>query len=391
MSGDQPGNDDWVNPGPPASPPPAGWGTTPPTPPPPQGWAAPPAPPPPPPGWGAPPPPPGGWANAAPPGWAPAYVQQAPRPGVIPLRPLGVGELLDGAFTTIRRYPAATLGLSAAVMLVVEAIQLLVTYYLLHGIAADTTTSFGSQTNGDYAARLLAVDGLVLIVTVIATVLLTGMITSVIGQAVLGRPMGISGAWERTRPLLLRLVGTTIVVALLTALGGIAAAVPGGLILIVGVVVSSDALIVVGIVLAILAGVVGAIYIGNLLVMTTPALVLEKLPLSTALSRSRTLVRGSWWRVFGLLLLAQLIAGVIGGILGVPFQIAGGLGSILSGNVSDQFHFLPLLLTGIGGLLSGTVVRPFSAGVTALLYIDRRMRAEALDLTLQQAAANPPA
>src|SRR5215470_416325 len=28
---------------------------------------------------------------------------QAPKPGVIPLRPLGVGELLDGAFTSIRR------------------------------------------------------------------------------------------------------------------------------------------------------------------------------------------------------------------------------------------------------------------------------------------------
>jgi hypothetical protein len=48
------------------------------------------------------------------------------------------------------------------------------------------------------------------------------------------------------------------------------------------------------------------------------------------------------------------------------------------------------LLTAIGGVISGTLVRPFSAGVIALLYIDRRMRAEALDLTLQQAAATQP-
>ena len=43
----------------------------------------------------------------------------------------------------------------------------------------------------------------------------------------------------------------------------------------------------------------------------------------------------------------------------------------------------------MGGLVAGTIVRPFSAGVAALLYIDRRMRAEALDLTLARAAAEP--
>jgi hypothetical protein len=394
MSGDQPGSDDWATPGQP-TPSPAGlpgasigWGTTPPTPPPPQGWAEhPPAPPPPPPpGWGQPPPAPGAWTNAAPYGWTPTYVQQAPKPGVIPLRPLGVGELLDGAFTTIRRYPAATLGLSALVMLFVETVQLLVTYWLLHGVAADTSTAVSD--NGDYAARMLAVDGVVLVVTLVATVLLTGMITTVIGQAVLGRPMGISDAWERTRPLLLRLIGTTIAVFVISLLAAVAAAVPGGVILVLGIAAGSDAVLVFGVVVMCLGAVVGVIYVGNLLVMTTPALVLEKLTLGRALSRSRALVRGSWWRVFGILLLSQLIASVIGGVLGVPFQIAGGLGSILSGNVGDQFHFVPLLLTGIGGLLSGTVVRPFSAGVTALLYIDRRMRAEALDLTLQQAAAS---
>ena len=36
----------------------------------------------------------------------------APKPGIVPLRPLGVGEILDGAFTSMRRYPKATLGLS---------------------------------------------------------------------------------------------------------------------------------------------------------------------------------------------------------------------------------------------------------------------------------------
>jgi hypothetical protein len=108
------------------------------------------------------------------------------------------------------------------------------------------------------------------------------------------------------------------------------------------------------------------------------------------MARSRALVKTSWWRIFGIMLLAEIIAGVIGGIVGLPFVVAGGLGSVLSGHAQDEFHFVPLLLTGIGGLLSGTLVRPFSSGVMGLLYIDRRMRAEALDLTLQRAAATEP-
>src|SRR5215472_1635904 len=44
-------------------------------------------------------------------GWA----APAPMPGGVPLRPLGVGEILSGAFTLIRRNPVATLGLAAII------------------------------------------------------------------------------------------------------------------------------------------------------------------------------------------------------------------------------------------------------------------------------------
>jgi len=44
------------------------------------------------------------------------------------------------------------------------------------------------------------------------------------------------------------------------------------------------------------------------------------------------------------------------------------------------------LLTQVGGGIATFLVSPFSSGVRALLYVDRRMRAEGLDLTLQAAA-----
>jgi hypothetical protein len=115
-------------------------------------------------------------------------------------------------------------------------------------------------------------------------------------------------------------------------------------------------------------------------------LVLEKQDIRTSMRRSRSLVKGSWWRVFGILALASILAGVLTGVIVLPFSYQT-FGSILSGHPAEQYRFTPLLLTGIGTLIAGTLVRPFVAGVIALLYLDRRMRTEALDLTLQQAAA----
>src|SRR3954469_4058172 len=65
------------------------------------GWAQP--------GWGQP-----GWGQPRPP---------EPKPGVVPLRPLGLGELLDGAVALIRRYPRPVLGLSAALAIVSTALN----------------------------------------------------------------------------------------------------------------------------------------------------------------------------------------------------------------------------------------------------------------------------
>jgi hypothetical protein len=314
---------------------------------------------------------------------------QAPRPGVIPLRPLGVGELLDGAFTTIRRYPGATLGLSAAVMLVVQAVQLVATWYLLRDVAQQANSFATDNNSGDFAARAVTLELIILVVTLIAVGLLTGVMAAIVGQASLGRPMNLGAAWAKVRPRLGALFGTTALVWLLWILAAVVGALPGVVVLVLGVAGGSDSVGVLGVVLMIIGGFVLGFYVYIRLLLATPALVLEELSVRRALSRSGELVRNSFWRVLGVFLLSWIIGAVIGTIIAVPFAIAGGFGGVLSGQPDDTFTFTPLLLSGLGGLVSSTLVRPFSAGVIALLYIDRRMRAEALDLTLQQAAAAP--
>jgi hypothetical protein len=72
-------------------------------------------------------------------------------------------------------------------------------------------------------------------------------------------------------------------------------------------------------------------------------------------------------------------------VLGLPFTIAAVvLGASPFGSGSAP---LPALtLTALGGLVAGAVAGPFGGAVDALLYVDRRMRGEGLDLELAQQA-----
>src|SRR3954465_6540208 len=100
------------------------------------------APHPPPPGWQPPPPPPPSYTGhqPPPPGWPPpppAYQQPfrpapgmlgaAHKPGAMPLRPLGLGDMYDAAFRIIRFNPKATVGSAVLVPAGALAIPALVT------------------------------------------------------------------------------------------------------------------------------------------------------------------------------------------------------------------------------------------------------------------------
>jgi hypothetical protein len=303
------------------------------------------------------------------------------------LRPLGVGELLDGAFTLIRRHPAATLGFAALVMVIVQSVQVVSNYFVLNGastpVAGDTVTT--SQA-ADVVARAGVTGVVSLLVTGLGVLVLTGVVTTVVGEAVLGRGITPGQAWQRLRPVFGRLLGVALMTFLITGAFLLAGAIPGILVIAAGVRTGGIVLLVLGLLLA----VAPAVYAWTSLSLAPAAVVLERQRVTAALRRSRTLVRGSWWRVFGILLLTLVIGTIVSGVITVPFTIvSGGLGLFRTSGEVNHLGFGTLLVSGIGGLLAGTIVRPFSAGVTALLYIDRRMRAEALDITLQTASSTP--
>jgi len=334
--------------------------------------------------------PPGGPGRQRYPSWP--GQPRAPKPGVIPLRPLGVGEILDGAFTSIRRNPRATLGIAAVLLTASAVITTALSLILVHYVGSVSLPAPGQQLTTTQATHLLTRIGQVLAPTVavsaflafIVDTVLTGLLTVVIGRSVLGHTITAGEAWQIARPRMLALIGAT----LLILLAWISPWVVYATLLFTLVVAGTPGALVVGVaVLGAIAGIVLTFWIPVMFRMAGPAVVLEREGPARALARSWRLVRGSFWRVLGITLLAGLIVVVTAGVLQIPFgllaAVAGGGNSLLPGTGGNVAG---ILISAVGGVVAGAVARPISAGVAVLLYVDLRMRREGLDLILQTAA-----
>jgi hypothetical protein len=279
----------------------------------------------------------------------PKYRQQ---PDGIPLRPLGIGELLDGTFTTIRRNPRATVGLSA----------LLVTLQQLLSLAVELATNGLPTFSGlaDEAFSLQTLGGFGGIVgTLLAAVigaLLTGMLVVVVSEDVLGHRVTAADVWRRIRPRVWALILAAAIAGVVPYVGLVFLLVPG-------------------------------MILWAAWALTTPALVLERIGPFAALGRSWRLAWPDLIRVWWIRTLSVLIGLLMTFLIVVPFDVAGTV--IVYATGADEVDrpvvaVVVLVLTVLGGIAAGMITAPFLAGVLALLYIDRRMRAEGLDLVLRR-------
>lgn len=338
------------------------------------------------PGPGAPPPAPG-WGGRPPgPGWGRPH---AARPGVIPLRPLGVGEILDGAVSTMRAHWRTVLGLTLAVSVIAQTALILIQRYLLPdppSIDANATGSEALRQAADSLRSSLLDLAPSLLITMLATIFTTAVLTVVISRSVLGRPVTLSDAWAEARPRLLPLLGLTLLLAAMAVAIMAVGLLPGYLL--------GDTA---GMGLAFLGLLAACVVLAWLLTrfcLASPALMLERQSITASMRRSAKLVRGAWWRTFGILALTWLLTIIVTVVIGIPFGIiaivvdGGGMSAFLSDG-PNSFGWPFLIISGIGDVIVATITYPLSAGVTALLYVDQRIRREALDLELARAAGLP--
>ena len=301
--------------------------------------------------------------------------------GIVPLRPLQAGEILDGAVTAMRANPGVMLGLSAVVVAVGQAVAIPLDFLYLRFLAG-LVTSGTDQTSGTGINELALVrPGMLLNALVVS--LLVGLFTTAVSRAVLGRPVTLGEVWRTTRRRLPRLLGLALLIFLALAALLVLAVLPGAALAAAGN--PAGALLLV---LGVIGGVALAVNRWVAWSLSAAALVLEDQPVRGALRRSAVLVKGGWWRVLGISLLAVLVSEVVAGSLAVLEQIViGGNLSPVSQNHDGTFsgHHVSLGYVFLGALFSTaiqTVVAPFAASVMALQYVDRRMRREGLDIQL---------
>lgn len=344
-----------------------------------------------PPGWQAPgsaPPPGGEWGAgwSTPPGWVgPA------RTGVVPLRPLGLGELLDGAVRTMRHNPRVMFGLSALVMGLAVLIS---TGLLLAGLpqALNSLDAAGEFDRSDLAGLVSAgVVGLVVpaVVQLLALSVLNGVLILAVSEAVIDRRPTAGDVLRRAG---WRGAGRLVLLTLLTGLIGFAlllvVAAPVALLYLAAVPAG-----VVATLLAVPLVAAGALYLMVAFAFAAPALLLEHLGVAASLRRSWRLGRGSRWRVLGIVLLTGVIGAVTSSLLQLPFSVVGALVQVAVGSSGDGAAGTLTLaavvgyaVQNLGAVLSAAIVSPFSAAVVCLLYVDLRIRREGLDVALARAA-----
>jgi hypothetical protein len=264
-----------------------------------------------------PPPPPGGEGGAGGPG----------------LPPRGIGEILSTAFEI---YKANAQNLLMIVAIVVVPLTFISAFIggVLFAPDTETVTVLGEtietvDTRTASAALIVALVGVV--IGVIINAVLQAAIMRGAAQGSIGDQVDIDASykWGFAR------FGSVLLISILVGL-----AVLGGFIL----------LIIPGIIFLVMFSV------------AIPALVVENLRGTDAMSRSWNLVKGHFWHALGLIIVAGIITAVVGGIIGA-----------IGGAISDNW-FVAWIFQAIAQIITA----PFAAIVSVLLYLDLRARREAL-------------
>jgi hypothetical protein len=305
----------------------------------------------------------------------------APKQGIIPLRPVGGREILAGAFTAVRRNPHATLGISAVVMIVYGVIAVLIAPHTVTTVFPGFTVGFiaaPAPSQPGAPGHIMLVNVVLVLLVGAMLFLLTGMLTAVIGHLVLGERISADQAWRTAFPRLLAMIGAVL-------LSGVPLAGIWGVYALTGIgirLVTSAGPMVIFLVVAGVPLFAVTVWLMISFALALQAVVLERAGPRDALRRSFRLVRGGWWRVFGILVLTAIILGLVSDIIDLPLQI---LAVALTRNGLNP-PIDAVIVSAVGRALAGTVTAPVLAGTSVLLYVDLRMRKEGLDTVLQTAS-----
>jgi hypothetical protein len=246
---------------------------------------------------------------------------------------LTVGEILSAAFDLYRRQAAALWTIVAVVVIPAQALIVIVERLILSG---GTTYATNGTIYTTDSTGLLAI--VVIVITFLSVIVTMGALSKCLLDAYTGRATGwrhsLQFAADRVGPL----AWLAIISGILLAIGYILLIIPG-------------------------------IFLTVSWIVAVPVLMFEGSGAFAALRRSYDLVRGRWWATFGALVL------VIVALVGISIV----LGALFAGVGSSSHVSLILVLGGISRIIAALVTYPIVAAVSAVIYIDLRVRKEHVD------------
>ncbi|MHB9146233.1 MAG: glycerophosphoryl diester phosphodiesterase membrane domain-containing protein [Symbiobacteriia bacterium] len=284
-------------------------------------------------------------------------------------KPRTVGDWLDGIFQVYRGSFKSLFGVAAALLLpiaVAQGILLRETTTAIWsgffaGLQGHATPELFSPKPADILGAPLAS-----IVSMIVGFYLLAAGIWLVNQYLHSQPDGIRAALRRSGAPFLRLFGLLILEGLVLTLGAAAVI---ALFLGIGYAVHIEWLFVIGLVPALL----GVTYLGVRWGMAIQVVVIENLDVLPSLRRSFKLTAGSFWSIFGRLLLYGLISGAISTALSMVVTIVAGVAGFTGSVVAI------VASQGVGAVVNAAVV-PLGWIATTLIYYDLRIRKEGYDL-----------
>ncbi|MEA9986696.1 hypothetical protein [Subtercola sp. RTI3] len=325
--------------------------------------------------------------------WAPP-----PKPGLIPLRPLGFGTLLGTPFRVLRRNAGPTFGSALIIQFVIVLITALfvggATFFAITRVSSASAADRNSIVAGSVA--IVALSTLIpLAFALVSSALLQGILVLEVSREVLGEKRRMGELWKAAAKRLWPLVLWILLQAMVAVVA---------LSIAVGIVVLLTFIGPVGVALAVVAGilfglglVVLAAWLTTKLSLVSCAIVLEGLGVRAGIVRSWRLTNRSFWKTLGTewlvnaivyiaaQVVTQPISFIFGIVIGVVFPNGvggsnGSGGSVNTGSIGLAVALYALVV--VVQLVFGAIAAVVQAATVAVIYIDLRMRTEGLDIEL---------
>lgn len=238
-----------------------------------------------------------------------------------PAGKLEIGKVLRETGSIIRRAPGVLIPLA----LICGGVPQL----LIGVLGLQTAAGATPQIDGAFWSKF----AIAMVIQLVIASIGQGAMIHAAGEEINDRPANLGDSFSVGLKQALPMIGLMIVVYIFTLIGFMLLVVPG---MIVAIALS----------------------------VAIPSLVLERLGIGAALTRSRQLTKGNRWRLFGLFLIVGVIFWVMMLVIGMLF---GGLGAVASGGLTAY--------TLVGGPLVGTIAAlVFTTGLAVLHVELRRLR-----------------